>query len=109
MEARVWVVPVANRMSELAARIGLHTELGKALHKAAGLLASAVPPDTVPAGAELAQMQKMQQALRQNAANTAAMRQTGGPQPGGMPGAPGGMPGGHPAMPRPPSIPGMGA
>jgi hypothetical protein len=96
MEARVAVNFLANRLTELAGKLGLHSELGKALHKAAGILAKAVPPGSVPQGAEASQLQRILQSGRQNAANVAAMRQAGGPAPGGPP---------TPA-PRPPGMPG---
>ena len=97
MEARIAINFLANRMTELAGRLGLHSELGKALHKASGILAKAVPAGSVPQGAEVAQMQRIMQSGRQNAANVAAMRGAGGP-----PGA-----GGSPAVPRPPAVPQM--
>lgn len=93
MEARIAVNFLANRLTELAGRLGLHSELGKALHKAAGILAKAVPAGSVPQGAEVAQLQRIMQSGRQNAANVAAMRQGGG---GGSPAA------APPPMPRPP-------
>jgi hypothetical protein len=95
MEARVAVNFLANRLTEMAGKLGLHSELGKAMHKAAGILAKAVPAGSVPQGAEVAQLQRIMQAGRQNAANVASMRQGGG----GPPGAP-------TPVPRPPSIPG---
>ena len=103
MEARVAVNFLANRLTELAGRLGLGSELGNALHKAAGILARAVPKGSIPQGAEVAQMQRLAMAQRQNAANLAAMRQqAGGAAPGG---APGGMPT-PPPTPRPPGMPG---
>jgi hypothetical protein len=103
MEARVAVNFLANRLTELAGRLGLGSELGNALHKAAGILARAVPKGSIPQGAEVAQLQRLAQAQRQNAANLAAMRQQAGGAPPG--GAPGGMPQ-PPPTPRPPSAPG---
>jgi hypothetical protein len=102
MEARVAVNFLANRLTELAGRLGLGSELGNALHKAAGILARAVPKGSIPPGAEVAQIQRIMQSQRQNAANLAAMRQQAGNPPAG--GAPGGMPA-TPPMPRPPTAP----
>lgn len=95
MEARIAVNFLANRLTEMAGKLGITSELGKAMHKAAGILAKAVPPGSIPPGAEVAQAQKMQMAGRQNAANIAAMRQSGA----------GGAPGGAPPVPRPPVMP----
>lgn len=95
MEVRIAVNFLANRLTEMAGRLGLHSELGKALHKAAGILAKAVPAGSVPQGADVAQLQRIMQSGRQNAANVAAMRQAGGPS-GATP----------PQMPRPPGMPG---
>lgn len=106
MEARVAVNFLANRLTELAGRLGLGSELGNALHKAAGILAKAVPKGSIPQGAEVAQIQRIMQSQRQNAANLAAMRQQAGGAPPG--GAPGGMPA-TPPMPRPPAQPTMAA
>jgi hypothetical protein len=101
MEARVAVNFLANRLTELAGRLGLGSELGNALHKAAGILSKAVPRGSIPEGAEVAQMQRMALQQRQNAAALAAMRQqAGGSAPGG---APGGMPT-PPPTPRPPAV-----
>ena len=94
MEARIAINFLANRMTELAGRLGLHSELGKALHKASGILAKAVPAGSVPQGAEVAQLQRIMQSGRQNAANVAAMRGAGGA-------------GGAPSVPRPPAVPQM--
>lgn len=95
MEARVAIGFLANRMVEMAGRLGLHSDLGKALHKAAGILSKAVPAGSVPPGAEQAQLQRILQQSRQNAANVASMRQQGVPAAGG-------------GAPRPPTIPGGG-
>lgn len=95
MEARIGVSIIAQRLAEMSTKLGLSSELGKALHKAAGILAKAVPAGTIPPGADVAQAQKMGQAQRQNAANVAAMRQSGAAAP----------PGGAPPMPRPPMMP----
>jgi hypothetical protein len=103
MEARVAVNFLANRLTELAGRLGLGSELGNALHKAAGILARAVPKGSIPQGAEVAQIQRIMQSQRQNAANLAAMRQNAGGAPAG--GAPGGMPP-TPQVPRPPTVSG---
>lgn len=99
MEARVAVSVIANKLTEFAGRIGVSSELGRAIYKAAGILAKAVPAGSIPPGAEMAQLQKLLQAGRQNAANTAAMRQAGAP-PGG-----GAAPGAPPSVPRPPGMP----
>lgn len=95
MQVRVLVPQFANMLSEMAGRIGLGSELGQALHKAAGILARAVPAESIPQGAEVAQMQRLEQQRRQNAANVAAMR-----------GAGGGAGQGSPPVPRPPNMPG---
>jgi hypothetical protein len=100
MTVRIQVGQLANRLADLAGKLGLSSELGEALHKAAGILAKAVPRGSIPQGAEVATAQRLDQQQRQNAANVAAMRmaQGGGgapstPRPPNMPGAPG-VPGG---------------
>lgn len=98
MEARVAIGFLANRMVEMAGRLGLHSDLGKALHKAAGILSKAVPAGSIPPGSEQAQLQRILQSSRQNAANVASMRSQGA--------SAGGMGGG--GAPRPPTIPGGG-
>jgi len=104
-EARVAVNILASRMTELAGRLGLGSELGNALHKAAGILAKAVPKGSITPGSEVAQMQRLALQQRQNAAALAAMRQNAGATAPG--GAPGGMPT-PPPTPRPPASAGMG-
>ena len=95
MEARIGVSFLANQLAQFAGRLGIQSDLGKALHHAAGILAQAVPPGSVPPGAEQAFLQKLMLAARQNQANVAAMRQqgAGGPPQAGAPAAP---------VPRPP-------
>lgn len=102
MEARVGVSFLANQLAQMAGRLGIHNELGSALHKAAGILAKAVPPGSVPPGAEQAMIQKLMMAARQNQANVAAMRQAGG---GGGPGPAQQAGMAPPPMPRPPTMP----
>lgn len=102
MEARIVVNFLANQMVQLVARLGPGSELGSAIHRAAGVLAKAVPPGSIPPGAEVALLQKLMMAQKQNQANVAAMRQ----QPGGV--AAGGQQAGMPPappMPRPPPMP----
>ena len=101
MEARIAVNFLANQLVQLVARLGPGSQLGSAVHKAAGILAKAVPPGSIPPGAEVALVQKLMAAAKQNQANVAAMRQ----QPGGA--AAGGPQAGMsaPPMPRPPSMP----
>lgn len=94
MQVRVLIPQFANMLSEMAGRVGMGTEMGQALHKAAGILARAVPAESIPQGAEVAQMQRLEQQRRQNAANVAAMRGAGGAGQG------------NPAVPRPPNMPG---
>ena len=102
MEARIAVNFLANQLVQLVARLGPGSQLGSAVHKAAGVLAKAVPPGSIPPGAEVALVQKLMAAAKQNQANVAAMRQ----QPGGV-GAGGPQAGMPPAppMPRPPPMP----
>jgi hypothetical protein len=103
MEARIGVNFLANQLAQMAGRLGIGSELGSALHKAAGILSKAVPPGSIPPGAEVALMQKMQMAMRQNQANVAAMRQMPGGQNAG-----GGQAGIQPPpTPRPPQMPQM--
>lgn len=103
MEARIGVSFIANQLVQLAGKLGIGSELGSVAHKAAGILAKAVPPGSIPPGAEVALLQKIMAAARQNQGNVAAMRQmgggaaAGGPQPGMQP----------PSMPRPPQVPQM--
>ena len=96
MEARIGVSFLANQLAQFAGRLGIQSDLGKALHHAAGILAKAVPPGSVPPGAEQAFLQKLMLAARQNQANVAAMRQQGG----GAGGPQAGMQ--QPPVPRPP-------
>lgn len=103
MEARIGVNFLANQLVQLSARLGPGSELGAALHKAAGVLAKAVPPGSIPPGAEMALLHKMMMASKQNQANVAAMRQMPGGAAAG--GAQPGMP--PPPTPRPPSMPQM--
>jgi hypothetical protein len=103
MEARIGVNFLANQLIQLSARLGPGSELGTALHKASAILAKAVPPGSIPPGAEMALIHKMMMAAKQNQANVAAMRQ----MPGGA--AAGGAPAGisTPPTPRPPMQPQM--
>ena len=102
MEGRVLVNLLANQLMLLVAKLGPGSKLGSAVHKAAGVLSQAVPPGSIPPGADVALVEKMMSAMRQNQANVAAMRQ----QPGGV-GAGGQQAGMPPAppMPRPPPMP----
>jgi hypothetical protein len=103
MEARIAVNFLANQLVQLSARLGPGSELGTALHKAAGTLAKAVPPGSIPPGAEMALLHKMMMAAKQNQTNIAAMRQMpGGAAAGGQQA---GMP--TPPTPRPPQVPQM--
>ena len=95
MQARVGVSFLANQLTQMAGRLGMGSELGRALHHAAGILSKAVPPGSIPPGAEQALMERIQLAARQGMAQQAAlrqMRQGGGPQAGVPP----------EAVPRPP-------
>jgi hypothetical protein len=99
MQVRVLIPKFANLLNDMATKAGITTQEGQALHKCAGILAKAVPPESVPEGGGDAQFQRMAQQDRQNQANVAAMRQSGGaggaapmPRPPNMPGAPGGVP-----------------
>ena len=103
MEARVAVSFLANKLTEMAGKLCLHNELGAAMHKAAGILAKAVPPGSIPPGAEMALLHNMMLAQKQNSANVAAMRQMPGGQGAG--GDQAGMP--TPQAPRPPQMPQM--
>ena len=103
MEARIGVNFLANQLVQLSARLGPGSQLGAALHKAAGVLAKAVPPGSIPPEAEQALMQKLILAAKQNHANVAAMRQMPGGQSAG--GDQPGMP--TPPTPRPPQMPQM--
>jgi hypothetical protein len=106
LEGKVAVSMLAKQLDQVAARLGFNSQLGSVVQKAAGLLAKAVPPGTVPPGAEQALLQKLFMAQKQNAANVAQMRQ--GAQPGA--GGAGAMPGmAAPQAPRPPTMPGMAA
>jgi hypothetical protein len=103
MEARIGVNFLANQLVQLSARLGPGSQLGAALHRAAGVLAKAVPPGSIPPGAEMALLHKMMMAARQNQTNIAAMRQMPGGAAAGGPQA--GM--GVPPTPRPPMTPQM--
>ena len=94
MQARVAVSFLANQLAMWAARLGVGSELGRALHQSAGVLSKAVPPGSIPPGAEQALMERMQLAQRQGMANQSALQQMrqGGPQAGVSP----------PGAPRPP-------
>ena len=96
MQARIMASMLASRMAMFSGVLGLHSELGQALNKAAQIIHKAVPPGSIPQGAEMAAAQKFDKMGRQNAANVGAMRQMGG----GPAGAP-------PQAPRPPAMPSM--
>ena len=95
MQARVGVNFLANLLSQIASRLGVSSDLGRAVHHASGILAKAVPPGSITPGSEQALMQRIQMAQRQGQANQLALRQM---QQGGGPQA--GVP--SPAVPRPP-------
>ena len=103
MEARIGANFLANQLVQLSARLGPGSSLGAALHRAAGVLAKAVPPGSIPPGAEMALIHKIMLAAKQNQANVAAMRQMPGGQAAG--GAQAGMP--TPPTPKPPQMPQM--
>lgn len=103
LEARIGVSFLANQLVQLAGRLGIGSELGRSLHQAAGILAKAVPPGSIPPGAENALLHKLMLAARQNQGNISAMRQMQGGRAAG--GAPAGIQ--TPPTPQPPQVPQM--